>query len=115
MTTPVPAPPPRPGLARLWHGRTPADRADAYMAFLRQRALPDYQGTPGNLGAYLLMRLEGEEAHFLALTFWESEAAIASFAGSDITRAKYYPEDADFLLEFEPRVTHFQFHGGTRP
>jgi hypothetical protein len=42
------------------------------------------------------------------LTLWESLAAIKVFAGVDIERAKYYDEDQDFLLEFEPTVTHYE-------
>lgn len=45
--------------------------------------------------------------HFLTVTTWESEDAIRAFAGSDLLRAKYYPEDREFLLEFEPEVQHF--------
>ena len=36
-----------------------------------------------------------------------STCAIAAFAGEDIEVAKYYPEDRDFLLEFEPHVVHY--------
>jgi hypothetical protein len=32
---------------------------------------------------------------------------IRGFAGDDLLVAKYYPEDADFLLEFEREVQHF--------
>ena len=95
-------------IARIWHGRTTATRSDDYLAFLKQRALPDYQGTEGNRGAYILRRIEGEHAHFLTLTFWESRKAIQTFAGAQIEKAKYYPEDKDFLLEFEPTVTHYE-------
>jgi hypothetical protein len=28
-----------------------------------------------------------------------------------VERAKYYPEDKDFLLEFEPRVVHYEVVG----
>lgn len=94
-------------IARIWHGTTPAAKADAYLAFLRERALPDYRATPGNLAAYILRHDEGTVAHFITLTHWESLEAIAAFAGSDIARAKYYPEDAGFLLEFEPTVQHY--------
>ena len=62
----------------------------------------------GNQGVYLLRRTEGKQAHFLTLTFWESRAAIQGFASADIEKAKYYPEDTDFLLEFEPNVTHYE-------
>ncbi len=96
-----------PSVARLWHGRTRADQADAYLAFLRARALPDCAAVPGNRGAYVLRRVDGDEAHFHTLTLWESEAAIAAYAGPDVTRACYYPEDAAFLLEPEPRAVHY--------
>jgi hypothetical protein len=36
-------------IARLWHGRVPTARADAYAAFLEMRAVPDYRSIPGNL------------------------------------------------------------------
>ncbi|MGH8198223.1 MAG: hypothetical protein ACRETI_08630 [Steroidobacteraceae bacterium] len=37
--------------------------------------------------------------------------AYRAFAGDDLEQAKYYPEDADFLLEYEPRVVHYQVVG----
>ena len=43
----------------------------------------------------------------LTLSHWESEDVIRAFAGDDLLKAKYYPEDNDFLLEFEPTVQHF--------
>ncbi len=95
-------------IARIWHGRTNAAEADTYLEFLKARAIPDYQETKGNLGVTIMRRIDGEAAHFLILTLWESAEAIRRFAGDDIERAKYYPEDASFLLEFEPTVTHYQ-------
>ena len=95
-------------IARIWHGATRARDADRYLEFLRRRAIPDYQSVGGNRGVYLLRRIDGEQAHFLTLTFWDSRAAIAGFAGKPIERAKYYPEDKDFLREFEPTVTHYE-------
>ena len=97
-------------IARLWHGTTPTAKADAYLAFLQERALPDYRGTPGNLAAHILRRAEGEITHFSTLTFWDSLASIEAFAGADIARAKYYPEDTGFLLEFEPTVQHSELY-----
>ena len=95
-------------IARLWHGRTPRDRADAYERLLHERAMPDYRGTPGNLGAQVWRRDEDAVAHFLTLSYWEGEDALRAFAGDDLAQAKYYPEDAAFLLEFEPRVQHWR-------
>lgn len=95
-------------IARLWHGITLSEVADAYMAFLRERAVPDYRGTPGNLSVSLMRRDAGRVTHFVILTHWTSMEAIAAFAGVDVERAKYYPEDDDYLLEFEPTVQHFE-------
>lgn len=100
-------------IARLWHGRTPIEKADAYSAFLNERAVPDYRRIPGNLAVHILRRDEGSAAHFYTLTFWESREAIGKFAGEPIERAKYYPEDRGFLLEFEAEVTHWEVIGGT--
>lgn len=97
-------------IARMWHGRTLTAKADAYLAFLERRALPDYRGTPGNIAAYILRRADGEVTHFTTLTFWDSLASIEAFAGADIECARYYPQDADFLLEFEPTVQHSELY-----
>jgi heme-degrading monooxygenase HmoA len=95
-------------IARLWHGAVPAARADEYMRYLEQTGLPDYRATPGNRGVYVLRRSEEGVAHFLLVSLWESREAIRAFAGEDMERARYYPEDAGFLLELEPAVTHYE-------
>lgn len=77
------------------------------MNHYRDRAIPDYRATPGDLGVRLLRRPEGNRAHFLTLSFWSSLDVILAFESDDIERAKYYPEDAKYLLEFEPTVLHF--------
>jgi len=98
-------------IARLWHGNVPTGKADEYRAFLNQRAIPDYHYVAGNLGVKILEKQDGEVTHFILLTFWEDYEVIHSFAGKDISKAKYYPEDKDFLLEFEPTVEHYEVVG----
>ncbi|MNG34745.1 hypothetical protein D3C84_1213140 [compost metagenome] len=56
---------------------------------------------------HVLERPEGDVTHFITLTMWKTMDAIRAFAGQDVEKAKYYPEDADFLLEFEPEVVHY--------
>jgi heme-degrading monooxygenase HmoA len=93
-------------IARIWHGRTPLEKADAYSKFLNARAIPDYRSIPGNLAVHILRRDDGDAAHFYTFTLWESLEAIRQFAGTPIDLAKYYPEDQEFLMEFETHVTH---------
>lgn len=95
-------------IARNWHGRVPAAHADAYFAYLQRTGIPDYQRTPGNRGVYVFRRIEGGEAHFLLTSLWDSLEAIRGFAGDDVERAHYYPEDTTYLLELEPKVTHYE-------
>lgn len=95
-------------IARTWHGRVPAAKADAYHEYLKRTGLPDYKATPGNRGVQVLRRIEGDEAHFFLLSFWESLESIRAFAGDDLERARYYPEDSEYLLELEPTVTHYE-------
>jgi heme-degrading monooxygenase HmoA len=98
-------------IVRLWHGRVPAAKAGRYRKFLAARAVPDYRSVPGNVGVHVLERAEGAVTHFVTLTFWKGLAAIRSFAGEDVEKAKYYPEDRNFLLEFEPTVVHYEVVG----
>ena len=93
-------------IVRIWHGVTAATRADEYLGYLRATGVPAYQETEGNRGVYVLRRVEGDRAHFLTVSFWESIEAIKGFAGSNPEKARYYPEDGEFLLDFEPTVEH---------
>jgi heme-degrading monooxygenase HmoA len=98
----------RPLIARLWHGAVPAAKGDAYAAYLRRTGVTECRATPGNRGVEVLRRTAGGETHFLFISFWDSMDAIRTFAGDDVERAHYYPEDRDYLLELEPTVTHFE-------
>jgi heme-degrading monooxygenase HmoA len=95
-------------IARTWHGRVPAEKADAYYAYLRRTGLADYAAAPGNRGVSVFRRTDGAVTHYLLLTLWESLEAIQSFAGPEYELARYYPEDDDYLLEREPYVTHYE-------
>jgi heme-degrading monooxygenase HmoA len=95
-------------IARLWHGVTPAGKADEYLEYLQKTGIEDYRATEGNLSVQLLRRIEGEQALFLLITLWESVEAIQKFAGEEYDLARYYPEDQDYLLAFEEKVIHYE-------
>ncbi len=95
-------------IARIWHGRTSRENYEAYTTFLKKRAIPDYQSTEGFVRLIFLRKLKGEEGHFTLITLWKDLEAIKRFAGKDYEKAKYYPEDKYFLLEFEERVEHYE-------
>jgi heme-degrading monooxygenase HmoA len=98
-------------ITRIWHGKTRAADAYDYMEFLRVSGISDYKNTPGNLSVKVLRRIDGDVCHFWTITEWDSYESIMKFAGEDYEKAKYYPEDGKYLLEFEPTVIHCEtFH-----
>ena len=56
----------------------------------------------------VLRRLDGDEAEFGVISFWDSLEDVKAFAGEDVDVARYFPDDERFLLEFTPRLKHFE-------
>ncbi len=102
-------------IARTWHGTVPAEKARTYHDYLMETGVPDLKATAGNLGVYVLRRIDGDQAHFLMISLWATSEDIRAFAGDDISIARYYPEDESFLLELEPHVTHYEVLTGPEP
>jgi hypothetical protein len=98
-------------IARVWHGRIRAADANEYVRYIEDTGLRDYRACRGNRGALMLVRRSGDEAEVFTLSLWDSYEAITAFAGDDITRARYYPEDTKYLLELEEHVRHFDVIG----
>ena len=95
-------------LARIWRGKVLAEKNEAYLQYLHKTGLQEYQATEGNLGVYILRRTEAGVTEFLVISMWESMDAIRRFAGPEPEKPVHYPEDKDFLLEFEPKVVHYE-------
>jgi heme-degrading monooxygenase HmoA len=95
-------------IARIWHGKTSIANYETYTEFLKQVAIPDYQKTNGFRGLTFLRSIINNEGHFNLITYWENLEVIKNFAGQDVEKAKYYPEDVNYLLEFEEKVQHYE-------
>lgn len=95
-------------VARIWRGWTLRDDAAAYAAYVHQTGIAGYRATPGNQGAWVLQRVVGDRVEILTLSFWDSLDAIREFAGDDVERAVFYPEDDRYLIDRELRVTHYE-------
>jgi heme-degrading monooxygenase HmoA len=94
-------------IARLWRGVVQAENAPAYAEYVQRTGIEGYQRTPGNRGAWLLWRIEGDRAECITMSVWESPAAIEGFAGHDIDKAVFYPEDDQYLIERDLTVRHY--------
>ncbi len=93
----------------MWSGVVRTEDRDAYVDYLEGTGMAAYRATPGNLDAWLLARdLEGGRTEITTVTRWESLEAITRFAGTDVERAVFYPEDEMYLVERDNRVRHYQ-------
>ncbi|MCI0444982.1 antibiotic biosynthesis monooxygenase [bacterium] len=94
-------------IARVWYGRTPSSKGEDYVEYMKRTGVKDLNNTEGNRGVLLLKRLNGDVTEFTIISFWDSKEAIKRFAGEDINKARYYPEDAKYLLEMPPELEHY--------
>lgn len=95
-------------IARTWHGSTKAEDGQAYLEYLRSSGFAEYQATKGNLGVLGLRQVADGRAEFLLISLWDSEDAIRRFAGDEIEKAVFYPEDERFLVQKDEHVTHYE-------
>jgi heme-degrading monooxygenase HmoA len=56
--------------------------------------------------------LGDDRTEIITLSFWVSRDAIGAFAGEDIERAVFYPEDDRYLVDRETTVTHYEVVAG---
>ena len=95
-------------IARIWHGWTAPENADAYEDFLRTKMFPSIHRVPGYLGADLLRSNGPDEVAFVTITRFESLAAVKEFAGEDYERAVVEPEARQLLSRFDKRSQHYE-------
>ena len=99
-------------IARIWRGWTRREDADAYVDYLHESGAPASLGTPGNRAFYILHRPSGDREEFVTISLWESLEVVKGFAGDDIEKAVFFPEDDRFLVEREWTVSHFEWITG---
>jgi antibiotic biosynthesis monooxygenase (ABM) superfamily enzyme len=95
-------------IARVWHGWTAPENADAYEQFLRTKMFPSIHRVPGYVGADLLRRDAGDEIAFVTITRFESLESVRAFAGEDYEQAVVEPEARALLSRFDERSEHYE-------
>jgi heme-degrading monooxygenase HmoA len=97
----------------MWRGWVRTADRDGYVAYVEDTGMAHYRRTPGNRGAHMLIRdLDDGRTEIVTLSFWESREVIRGFAGDDIERAVFYPEDDQYLVDRETTVTHYEVVAG---
>jgi heme-degrading monooxygenase HmoA len=95
-------------IARIWHGRTVASKADAYEKYLNEAGVAKLMKAPGNLGVEVLRRNQGGMTDFIVISYWASLDAVKNYAGSDYAKVRPLDRDREFLVDPEPEVVHYE-------
>lgn len=95
-------------IVRIWRGWTTRADASAYEEYMRTMAIPAYTGVEGNRGACFTRRDVGDNTQFVLMTWWTSYEALRSFAGDDLERAVFFPEDERYLVDRDLTVAHYE-------
>jgi heme-degrading monooxygenase HmoA len=95
-------------IARIWHGRTLTAKADEYEKYLQATGVKQLLAIEGNHGVEVLRHADGPKTDFIVISYWESMDAVKRFAGADYQKAHVLPRDAEFLIDVEPAVAHYE-------
>jgi len=96
-------------IARIWHGWTTPENADAYEELLRSKVFPWITDTvAGFRGGYLLRNDAGDEVEFVTLTLFDSFDAVRLFAGEDYQSSVVLPEAEALLSRYDEHSRHYQ-------
>ena len=95
-------------IARVWHGYTKPEHADAYESMLKPELLPGISKVKGYKGSYLLRRNLGGEVEFITIMLWDSIDAIRAVAGADYETAVIPEERRQYLARHDPKSAHYE-------
>jgi heme-degrading monooxygenase HmoA len=92
----------RPGIARIWRGRVPSERADEYAAYLYEEGIRPLEQKA--LGVQQLREDREGESEFITISYWRDVDSMSSFTGGDPTRIHHLERDPEFLIELPEAV-----------
>ena len=95
-------------IARVWHGSTKPEHADAYEAMLKPELLPGISQAKGYRGSYLLRRDKSSEVEFITILFWDSIDSIRAVAGPDYETSIIPEERRKYLSKHDAKAVHYE-------
>ena len=95
-------------IARVWHGYTKPEHADAYEAMLKPELLPGISKVKGYIGSHLLRRVAGDEIEFITIMLFDSIESIRAVAGQDYETAVIPEERRKYLAHYDAKSAHYE-------
>lgn len=97
-------------IARIWHGWTTPENADAYYKVLTEQVIPQIEGykMEGYRKIEILRQEHSDETEFITIMYFDSLELIKQFVGEDYEVA-HVPEVAQKVLKrWDKRSQHYE-------
>jgi heme-degrading monooxygenase HmoA len=98
----------KPGVIRIWKGRTRKEDFEAYSHYLHDFGVQKIRSIPGNIKVEMYRGLREDHADFMVISHWPDLDAIRAYAGEDIKRTRHLERDPEFLLELPAYVEMYE-------
>jgi len=95
-------------IARVWHGSTKPEHADAYESHLKPELLPGLSQKKGFRGSYLLRRACADQIEFITIILWDSLDDVRAIAGQDFEKAVIPEDRLPLLSRYDARAAHYE-------
>ncbi|GAB4324374.1 MAG: antibiotic biosynthesis monooxygenase [Candidatus Zixiibacteriota bacterium] len=97
-------------IARIWHGYTTPDNADAYFRVLTTSVIPGIaaMNIAGFRSIQVLRRALGDEVEFITIIHFDSLENIKAFTGEDYETAHVPAEARAVLKRYDARAQHYE-------
>jgi heme-degrading monooxygenase HmoA len=102
-------------IARVWHGFTTPEHADAYQAHLTPELLPGLSQKKGFHGSHLLRRTVAHEVEFITLILWDSLDDVRAIAGHDYEQAVIPEDRLPLLSRYDATAAHYEVMSTNQP
>lgn len=91
-----------PTIARIWHGRTLPEKADAYERYNYDAGIKPL--VEKALGVQTFREDTPTHSEFITISYWESVDAMAVFTGGDPKSIHHLDRDKELLIELPADV-----------
>ena len=95
-------------IARIWHGWTTRENADAYESHLKPELLPGLREKKGFQRSHLLRRAVGDEVEFITIILFDSLDDVRGIAGQDYERAVIPADRLPLLSRHDAKAAHYE-------
>lgn len=95
-------------IARVWHGSTKPEHADAYESMLKPELLPGISKARGYRGSFLMRRDVGTEVEFITILLFDSIDDIRTVAGPQYQESIIPEERRQYLSKHDEKAAHYE-------